>query len=69
MSSQSDDPPHPKKSELAYDVHATVEVIGVVDGVARPGARGVITQVQTLVFVTLDNGVHVRGPYTSFRPI
>ena len=69
MSSQTDEPPHPKKSSCSYDINASVEVVGNVQGTAHVGARGVITQVETLVFVTLDNGVHVRGPFTSFRLI
>jgi len=69
MSSQAEDIPHPKKSFYSYDINAAVEIVGNVQGNASIGSRGRITKVETLVFVALDNGVHVRGPFTSFRPI
>jgi len=33
------------------------------------GRIGVITQCSNQVQVELENGIHVQGPYTMFRPI
>ena len=69
MSSQKEEPDNLKKTDLAYDIHASVQVIGPVQGITTHGHRGTITDINGLVYVTLDNGLHVRGPYTAFRLI
>jgi len=63
MSSSSEPDVDVKKSNRVYDVGCTVEVLGG----PHTGSKGSITQVHSILYVTLENGVQVHGPYTQFK--
>ena len=54
-----------KNSSITFEKGARVSVLGG----DHTGSNGVITQVDKIVYILLDNGVHVRGPYTQFKLI
>ena len=63
MSASSEPVPDVKKSRHVYEVGHAVEVVGG----THTGSKGRITDVHSLLYVTLENGVQVHGPYTQFK--
>jgi len=66
MSLPSQEPPDVKNSTVVYKVSARVQVVG---GKEHLGVFGTIHELDHIVKVQLDNGVHIHGPFTKFKLI